>query len=105
MIGGTGTISSAITRQLAAAGHELWLINRGNRSAELPKGVRLVTGDINEHPDDVANLLIQQTGGEVFDAVCEFIGFLPEQVARDIRIFSGRTKQYVFISSVDAIKS
>lgn len=28
MIGGTGTISSAITRLLAASGHELWLLNR-----------------------------------------------------------------------------
>lgn len=25
IIGGTGTISSAITRQLAAEGHDLWL--------------------------------------------------------------------------------
>ena len=47
IIGGTGTISSAITRQLVAAGHELWLINRGNRTAELPDGVKLITGDIN----------------------------------------------------------
>lgn len=31
-IGGTGTISSAITRQLAAQGCELYLLNRGNRS-------------------------------------------------------------------------
>lgn len=98
MIGGTGTISSAITRQLAAGGHELWLINRGNRSNELPEGVRLVTGDINEHPDEV----VAKLGDETFDAVCEFIGFLPEQVARDIAIFSGRTRQYVFISSASA---
>ena len=98
MIGGTGTISSAITRQLAAGGHELWLINRGNRSDELPEGVRLVTGDINEHTDEV----VAKLGDETFDAVCEFIGFLPEQVARDIAIFSGRTRQYVFISSASA---
>ena len=98
MIGGTGTISSAITRQLVAGGHELWLINRGNRSAELPDGVKLVTGDINEHPDEVAAKL----GDEMFDAVCEFIGFLPSQVERDIRLFSGRTRQYVFISSASA---
>ncbi len=98
MIGGTGTISSAITRQLAAGGHELWLINRGNRSDELPEGVRLVTGDINEHTDEV----VVKLGDETFDAVCEFIGFLPEQVARDIAIFSGRTRQYVFISSASA---
>ena len=41
MIGGTGTISSAITRQLAESEHELWLLNRGNRQAELPAGVKI----------------------------------------------------------------
>ena len=34
IIGGTGTISSAITRQLAAEGQDLWLLNRGNRRSE-----------------------------------------------------------------------
>ncbi len=95
IIGGTGTISSAVTRQLASEGHELWLINRGNRSAEVPGNVRLITGDINEHPDEV----MAKLGNETFDSVCEFIGFLPEQVERDIRLFTGRTRQYVFISS------
>ena len=98
IIGGTGTISSAITRQLAAEGHDLWLLNRGNRSAELPKNINLITGNINEHPEEV----LEKLGNETFDSVCEFIGFLPEQVARDIKMFSGRTKQYVFISSASA---
>lgn len=98
IIGGTGTISSAITRQLAASSHELWLVNRGNRNNEIPQNVRLVTGDINNHPDEV----LAKIAGEIFDAVCEFIGFLPEQVERDIRMFSRRTKQYVFISSASA---
>ena len=98
IIGGTGTISSAITWQLAASNHELWLLNRGNRSDELPQNVRLVTGDINSHTDEE----VAKLAGETFDVVCEFIGFLPEQVERDIRIFSGRTRQYVFISSASA---
>lgn len=98
IIGGTGTISSAITRQLVAAGHELWLINRGNRTAELPDGIKLITGDINNREDEV----VAKLGNEQFDAVCEFIGFLPSQVERDIRLFTGRTKQYVFISSASA---
>ena len=98
IIGGTGTISSAITRQLVAAGHELWLINRGNHTAELPDGIKLITGNINNREDEVAAKL----GNEQFDAVCEFIGFLPSQVERDIRLFTGRTKQYVFISSASA---
>ncbi|MBO7539705.1 MAG: SDR family oxidoreductase [Prevotella sp.] len=97
MIGGTGTISSAITRQLAASGHDLWLLNRGTRKSEVPANVKQVIVDIDD-TDEVQRLL----GNAQFDAVCEFIGFLPSQVERDIRLFKGRTKQYVYISSASA---
>ena len=97
IVGGTGTISSAITRQLTASGHDLWLLNRGNRKDEVPTNVKQVITDIdNEH--EVLRLL----GDEQFDAVCEFIGFVPTQVERDIRLFKGRTRQYVYISSASA---
>lgn len=97
IVGGTGTISSAITRQLAASGHDLWLLNRGNRKDEVPANVKQIITDIdNEH--EVLRLL----GNEQFDTVCEFIGFVPAQVERDIRLFKGRTRQYVYISSASA---
>ena len=99
IIGGTGTISSAITRQLAEGGHELWLLNRGSRKDEVPAGVRQVICDVNNEAE-----VLRQLGDQVFDAVCEFIGFLPSQVARDIRLFDGRTRQYVYISSASAYK-
>ena len=97
MIGGTGTISSAITRQLSAAGHDLWLLNRGNRKDEVPAGVKQIICDIDDK-DSVLGGLPNGT----FDAVCEFIGFVPEQVERDIRLFRNRTRQYVYISSASA---
>ena len=96
-IGGTGTISSAITQQLATTEHELWLLNRGNRKDEVPTSVRQIVADINDE-EEVLRLL----GNMQFDAVCDFIGFLPEQVERDIRLFKGRTRQYVYISSASA---
>ena len=96
-IGGTGTISSAITRQLAESGHELWLLNRGNRKSEVPANVKQIVADINDETA-VQRLL----GDEQFDAVCDFIGFVPEQVERDYRLFAGRTRQYVYISSASA---
>ena len=99
IIGGTGTISSAITRQLAEGGHEIWLLNRGSRKDEVPAGVRQVICDVNDEAE-----VLRQLGDQVFDAVCEFIGFLPSQVARDIRLFDGRTRQYVYISSASAYK-
>ena len=97
MIGGTGTISSAITRQLAESEHELWLLNRGNRQAELPGGVKQIVADVEDE-----QLVAEKLGDMTFDVVCEFIGFVPEQVARDIRLFKGRTRQYVYISSASA---
>ena len=97
MVGGTGTISSAITRQLAASGHDLWLLNRGTRKSEVPENVRQVIADIDD-----TEAVLRQIGNEQFDAVCEFIGFLPSQVERDIRLFKRRTKQYVYISSASA---
>ena len=97
IIGGTGTISSAITRQLAASGQDLWLLNRGTRKQEVPAGVMQIVADISNE-EEVKRLL----GDMQFDAVCEFIGFVPEQVERDIRLFKGRTRQYVYISSASA---
>ncbi len=97
IIGGTGTISSAITRQLSESGHELWLLNRGNRKSEVPSNVRQVVCDINDEAG-----VLRQVGSEQFDAVCEFIGFVPSDVERDIRLFRGRTRQYVYISSASA---
>ena len=96
-IGGTGTISMAITRLLAAQGHEVVLFNRGPRQEGLPEGVRVICGDIGDEAQ--AERLL---AGETFDAVGEFIGFVPAQIERDIRLFAGRTRQYLYISSASA---
>ena len=97
-IGGTGTISAAITRQLAAEGEwDLTLLNRGNRNEGLPKNVHILKADIDDEVG-VRTLL----AGTQWDCVCDFIGFVPAQVERDWRLFKGRTKQYMYISSASA---
>lgn len=97
-IGGTGTISSAITRLVAQTqGWQLYLLNRGTHISEVPEGVINLTTDINNEAE-VEKLL----GDMKFDVVCDFIGFVPEQVERDIRMFRGRTRQYMYISSASA---
>ena len=47
-IGGTGTISSAITRSLVNKGEDVWLINRGIKSNEFDGKVKQITADIND---------------------------------------------------------
>ena len=96
-IGGTGTISSACTRLALEQGVELYLFNRGQTSTDLPAGAHLIQGDINNR--DEAEALLK---GHTFDAVVDWIAFGVEQVERDIELFSGRTGQYVFISSASA---
>lgn len=68
LIGGTGTISSAITRQLAETEHEVYLLNRGNSNAGLPANVKVIVADINNEEEAKEKL-----AGMTFDAVCEFI--------------------------------
>lgn len=97
-IGGTGTISSAITRQLAQkADTQLYLINRGTYSKEVPENVITITADINDEAD-----VAKKLEGMTFDSVCDFIGFVPEQLERDYRLFNGKTKQFMYISSASA---
>ena len=96
-VGGTGTISTACTALAAARGIELYLLNRGQRKVEVPEGVQVLTGDINDKAA-VQSLLKEHT----FYAVVNWIVFTQEQLERDIELFSGKTGQYVFISSASA---
>lgn len=91
-IGGSGFISRAVTQQAIAAGHDLWLLNRGkHRPVE---GARSITGDMTD-VDSVRAAL----RGHTWDVVVDFIAFTPADVRRDIELFRDSTRQYVYISS------
>lgn len=92
-IGGTGNISSASSRLAVALGWELYLLNRGQRKADIASTHTLVA-DIR-NPSEVA----QAIKGRRFDVVVNWIGFAEQDVIRDIHLFAGKTSQYIFISS------
>ena len=96
-IGGTGTISAAISNRLAERGDELYLLNRGNANGRINGNVHFISADINDEADVEKKLT-----GMSFDVVCDFIGFVPEQLERDYRLFKDRTKQFMYISSASA---
>ncbi|MBK8025039.1 MAG: SDR family oxidoreductase [Chloroflexi bacterium] len=96
MIGGTGNISTSVSRLALARGIDLYLLNRG-RSGVPIDGAKTITADINQ-PEQVAAAL----GDLQFDSVVNWIAFQEHEVERDIALFRGRTKQYVFISSASA---
>lgn len=97
-IGGTGIISTAITKRLAATdGVNLFLVNRGNRNSVIPENVTVINADINDE-----DFVREQIKDLSFDAVCDFIAFVPEHLERDFRLFKGKTKQFMYISSASA---
>ena len=96
-IGGTGTISTEISKLCVTQGWELTLLNRGNASSRVPDGAETISADMNDESAAAAAL-----AGRTFDVVADFIAFTPEQAQRDIRLFSGRCRQYIFISSASA---
>jgi len=104
-IGGTGTISSAITRRAAQLGWQLFLLNRGNRKNEF-KGPEFkhIECDIREEKaPDIREKLKKALGNEKqFDVVVDFFAFVPEHVQKDFEVFNGICKQYIFISSASA---
>lgn len=97
-IGGTGTISMAISKLLLEKGWELYLINRGNRNNDPRlKGAHFITVDINDEKAAAAKL-----EGMTFDVACDFIGFVPQQLERDYRLLKGKVHQFMYISSASA---
>jgi nucleoside-diphosphate-sugar epimerase len=93
-IGGTGNISGACSRLAIAQGIELYHLNRGKVKADVPSDIKNIVADI-KNPEAVKKAI----SGMYFDVVVNFIAFTPEDVQQDIDLFSGKTKQYIFISS------
>lgn len=97
IIGGTGLISTSISRQLMEAGHNLTLYNRGQTEPRLPGNYQVIRGNRNDFT--AFEEKIASAGS--FDCVIDMVTFKPEQAESTIRAFTGRVGQFIFCSTVD----
>ena len=92
-IGGTGVISAACSELAIQKGIDLYHFNRGKSFRKI-EGVKTIHGDIRNFEQSRELLKDHE-----FDSVVQFIAFTPEHIENDILLFTGKTKQYIFISS------
>lgn len=97
IIGGTGIISTGITRLLVERGDDVVLYNRGLRPSLVGGGYTTIIGDRR----DFATFEKQMREAGFFDCVIDMVCYLPEEAESAIRAFRGRTGQYIFCSTVD----
>lgn len=93
-IGGTGNISTSCTREALSRGIEVYHLNRGKTKSELGGRVTTLSCDIKNRTE-----VKRAIGDLTFDVVVNWIAFSPEDIEEDISLFTGRTAQYIFISS------
>jgi nucleoside-diphosphate-sugar epimerase len=98
-VGGTGLISSACSELAVERGLELFILNR-SRSGKypVPEGAQLLVGDVHGDEAQLARLL----DGHRFDVVVDWVAYTPDDIERDLQLFSGKTGQFAFISSASA---
>jgi nucleoside-diphosphate-sugar epimerase len=95
LIGGTGVISTEVSKLSVGKGYEVVLLNRGTRTRGLPpEEAREIHADIR-NKEQVKNAI----GNEKFDVIVDFLSFSPAQLHNTLEIFRGRYQQYIFISS------
>lgn len=94
-VGGTGIISTECVQKAVSLGLDVAVLNRGNHN--VAAGTRSILADVNNL--DTASIAL---GNETWDAVVDFTVFLPSEIETRIELFSGRARQYVFISTASA---
>jgi nucleoside-diphosphate-sugar epimerase len=95
-IGGTGTISASCVRQSVAAGMSVYVLNRGRnvKHRALPDTVTWLQADVSD-----ADSMRKALGDLEFGAVANFLSFNAADAAQAVELFSGRTDQYLHIST------
>jgi nucleoside-diphosphate-sugar epimerase len=94
-IGGTGIISTACTELAVARGFKVSVLNRSLRTPIA--GAHSISVDIHD-----AAAATKALAGKTWDAVVDFISFIPGDIEARLSLFRGKAGQFIFISSASA---
>lgn len=94
LLGGTGTLSTAVLSQALSKGYKLTVMNRGKRKRSLPQGIDSIICDFKDK-----NALVSCFKNQKYDVVVDFLSRVPSDMDRVYPVFGDICEQYIFISS------
>lgn len=94
LIGGTGTISSAVCERCLKLGYSVYIMNRGKSRKNIDKRINLILADIRKESVNELKIKLKNIN---FDVVVDFLTFNLEQLKKTLQFIN--CKQYIFISS------
>jgi nucleoside-diphosphate-sugar epimerase len=94
IIGGTRNLGHHLAHQLAEAGHQVAVFNRGLTRDELPASVERLRGDRTK-----GSQLARALEGRDFDVVVDNALYKQQEAEDVVRLLSGRVGHYLFLSS------
>lgn len=97
ILGGTGTISREIVRQLLEKGHRVVVYNRGNRKCPCEQDIQVLHGDRRDRAD-----FAEKMARINVDAVIDMIAYDQADARQTWEVFHGRTGQIIVTSSIAA---
>lgn len=97
IIGGTYFLGRVFTMVASAEKNELFLINRGTYSMNMPS---VTEYHLDRHDIDGLKNLPEKE----YDAVVDFCAYMPGDVENLLKNIPGKTKQYIYVSTCDVYK-
>jgi len=94
LIGGTGTLSTAVRSEALARGYEVTIFNRGSNNNNVPNKVEIILGDFKKEES-----LYKNFANASYDVVVDFLSRTTDDISRVYPIFKNKCKQYIFIST------
>lgn len=98
LVGGTGVLSGAVTKEALSRGFSVTMINRGNRKNRIPQNAILIKADHKDY-DKIQSCIF----GKQYDAVIDFLCESVDDTEKSFRFYSSFTNQYIYISSAAVV--
>jgi len=94
VIGGSNFIGWRLVELLGKTNHAVTVINRGNHQRQYPTNVTHHVADRNNYEQ-----MLAAVKDASYDAVFDMCGYVESDMEHTLKLFSDRTKKYVFIST------